>query len=243
MLAKVGQAVVEEPDQNVAIEDINAHRSQAEVFLPFDPQFGIGRLIDLKRFDHGRIFRLLDKAGDALFRIDLHNTQRWGLGQRHRNGGHGHIGVSLRVLSDNAAKIHAIELIAAQDEHEIEIVIQEVSEILAHRIGGPLIPRVIGECLFRSQNFHEPSRKMIELVGLGDMPVERGRVELGEEVNALQIGIDAVGNRDVDQTILPGQRHRRLGSLLGQREETGPLPSSHDDGQDVAGIGRQSSGL
>ena len=36
------------------------------------------------------------------------------------------------------------------------------------------------------------------IVGLGEMPVETGRVELGQAVNFVDIGVDAVGHWDVD---------------------------------------------
>src|SRR5258706_10087820 len=55
--------------------------------------------------------------------------------------------------------------------------------------------------------------------------------------------IDAIGNRYVHQPILAGERHCRLGTFFGEREESAPLPSSHNHRKHVAHTGRHSLAL
>lgn len=55
------------------------------------------------------------------------------------------------------------------------------------------------------------------VVGLGEMPVEAGRVELGQAVHFVDVGVDAVGDGDVNQAVVGAQGHSRLRPLLGQR--------------------------
>ena len=57
--------------------------------------------------------------------------------QRHREAG---IRIHLGVQGNDLAKIHAIQLIAAEDKQILPIVIQKVNHVLAHRIRSPLIP-------------------------------------------------------------------------------------------------------
>jgi len=44
------------------------------------------------------------------------------------------------VLLEHQPIIHAIQLIAAQDEQVIETVIQQVRQVFAHRVGGSFVP-------------------------------------------------------------------------------------------------------
>ena len=44
------------------------------------------------------------------------------------------------MLADDAAEIHPIQLVAAEDEQVIEIVIEKVREIFPHGVGGAFIP-------------------------------------------------------------------------------------------------------
>jgi hypothetical protein len=64
--------------------------------------------------------------------------------------------------------------------------------------------------LLRSQNFDESAPEWIELVGVGDVAVQAHRVELGEDEDAVQTGMDAVGNRNIDKAVFACDRHGRL---------------------------------
>ena len=94
-----------------------------------------------------------------------------------------------------------------------------VRQNLAHRIRGSLKPLRAFRCLFSGENLNEAIRKVGEAIGLSDVPVERGRVVLRQHKHAQHIGVDAIGNRHVDQTVFPAQRNSRFGSLLREREK------------------------
>jgi hypothetical protein len=137
---------------------------------------------------------------------------------------------------DSTAVVHPVQLVAAQDQQVVEIVIEKVVQVFADGVGGALVPRGVGEGLFRREDFHKAAGEMVELIGLREMLVQGGGVELRQDVNTPEAGVDAVGDRDVHEPVFAGQRHRRLGPLLGQRKKPGPLPSAHDDGKHVAGV-------
>ena len=157
---------------------------------------------------------------------------------RDGNGRDGQVRRRYGVLRKDVAKIHAVKLVAAEDQRVIEIVVQKMNEVLAHGVGGALIPGGVSEGLFRRQDFHEAAGEMVEFVRLRNVPVQRSRVELGEQIDAAQTGVDAVGDRDIHQPVFAGQRHGRLGALAGDRKQTGALAATHDDGKHVAGVGR-----
>src|SRR5207245_11167738 len=122
-----------------------------------------------------------------------------GFGSADRGGGDRRVGVGLHVLGDNAAEVHAIQLVAAEDDHVFKIVVQEVDQVLANGVGRALVPGGVREGLFGGEDFHKAVGEVIELVRLGDVPVERSRVEVGEQVNLREGGIDAIGDGDVHQ--------------------------------------------
>ena len=152
------------------------------------------------------------------------------------NRGDGDVGAGSGMLTDDPAKIHPIQLVAAEDEQVIEIVIEEVREIFPHGVGGTFIPRRVGERLPRREDFHEAARKEVEFIRARNVAVQRGGIELRQNVNAPESGVNAVGNRDVHQPVFAGQRHGGLRALLGQREQPRALASAHDNGENVADI-------
>ena len=99
------------------------------------------------------------------------------------------------------------------------------------------------EGLRGGEEFDEAAGEVVELVGLRDVPVQRGGIELGQQVNAPQTGVDAVGDGNIHEPILAGQRHRRLGALFGQREQARALPAAHDHGKHIAGVDGLAAGV
>lgn len=63
------------------------------------------------------------------------------------------------------------------------------------------------------------------------MPVEGSGVELREAVNLIDVGIDAIGDWDVDQPVVGAQRHRRLCALLCERVQPRPCSTSQNNPQ------------
>ena len=77
--------------------------------------------------------------------------------------------------------------------------------------------RVVRRLLGR-ENLDEPRAEQVHPVGLRDVPVQRGGVELREDENPTNVRVQAVADRDVDQPVFAANRNRRLRSVLGERE-------------------------
>jgi len=73
--------------------------------------------------------------------------------------------------------------------------------------------------------------------------VQRGGIELRQNVNAPEAGVDAVGNGDVHKPVFSGERHGGLGAVLRQRKQPRSLASAHDDAENLAGVERLASCL
>ena len=65
------------------------------------------------------------------------------------------------------------------------------------------------------------------------MSVQRNGIELGQDSDAVDVGVDTVADGDVDQTVFAGDGHSRFGALFGQRVQARAAPTAHDEPQDV----------
>ena len=54
----------------------------------------------------------------------------------------------------------------------VPVVFSEMNRVLAHGVGGSLVPRSIGKGLFGGQDLDKSTREVVEFVRLGDMPVQ-----------------------------------------------------------------------
>lgn len=116
--------------------------------------------------------------------------------------------------------------------------VEEVDEILSDGVGGALIPGGVGEGLLGCGELDETAGEVIELIGLRDVAMQGSGVKLGEQVDTLEPGVDAVGDRDIDETVLRGERDGWLGPLFGQGKQACSLASTHNDGQYIFNGGR-----
>lgn len=57
-------------------------------------------------------------------------------------------------------------------------------------------------------------------VGTGEMAVKRGGVELGEDVDLVDVAVEAVADGDVDEPVVSAEGNGGFGSLFGERVET-----------------------
>src|SRR5207237_8421017 len=137
---KIRQNIIQQSHQHLTVKNINAHRNQIELFVSLDVKFAVELPVEFQGVEHGRLLGLLHKTSDPPLIIDFHNAERLRFGPSNGNGGDGDVRVSFSVLGDDAAKIHPIKLVTAQNNHIFKIVVQEMNQVLAHGIGSALIP-------------------------------------------------------------------------------------------------------
>src|SRR5450756_993781 len=111
-----------------------------------------------------------------------------------------------------------------------------MDDVLAHRVRRSLVPRGVGQGLLGRQDLDKTARKMVEFVRLRHVPVQGRRIKLRQQVDPLDPGVDAVGNRYVHEAVFAGQWHGRLRSLLGQRKQPRALPATQDKRYNTGGF-------
>jgi len=73
----------------------------------------------------------------------------------------------------------------------------------------------------------------VAVVRLGEVAVERRGVELREAVHLVNIRVDAVRDRDVDEAVVRAEGDRGLRALLRERVEARARATAEDDREDV----------
>ena len=125
-----------------------------------------------------------------------------------------------RVLLQHEGVVHLVDVVAGEDDDVLGLFGADGVDVLVDGVGGALVPG-LGDALHGREDLDE----LAELVGddgapaLADVAVERERLVLGEDVDVAQVGVDAVGEGDVDDAVLAGEGHGRLGAIAGEGEE------------------------
>ncbi len=178
-------------------------------------------------------FGFSSNADDLALVVEPEDAHLGGVGACHRLRGDRDVGAALDVRVDQLAEVHAIEMIAGEDQVVVGVVAGEVARRLPHGVGRALEPVRALRGLLRGEHLDEAVREDVEPVGLRDVPVERRRVELRQHEDPLQAGVQAVADRDVDQPVLAADRHRRLRPHVRQRIQPGAAAAAQDQGQHV----------
>src|SRR5262245_21880848 len=99
------------------------------------------------------------------------------------------------MSAEQSRKIHAVQMVAGQDQVVVGFMRLEVSLRLANRIRRTLKPRLALGCLLGSENVDETTRKQIHAIRLTHVPVQGRGVELRQNIDATDIGMEAIADR------------------------------------------------
>ena len=127
-------------------------------------------------------------------------------------------------------------MIAGEDQVVVRVVAGEVAGRLADGVRGALKPVGALGRLLGGENLDEAVGEDVEPIGLRDVPVERRGVELRQHEHALETGVQAVADWDVDQPVLAADRHRRLRSHVRERKEPRAAAAAEDQREHVVHV-------
>ncbi len=124
------------------------------------------------------------------------------------------------MLLEHAGVVHLVDVVAGEDDDVLRLFGADGVDVLVDGVGGALVPG-LGDALHGGKDLDE----LAELVGddrapaLADVAVERERLVLGEDVDVAQVGVDAVGEGDVDDAVLAGEGDGGFGAIAGEGKE------------------------
>ena len=134
------------------------------------------------------------------------------------HSGDGHVGVCIDMRRQHLLEVHAVKLVTRKNQNMLDAVFFEKSDLLANGVRSSLVPVVAIQRLLCSQNFHEPVMEQVKVVSLSNVTMQTDGVKLRQNIHAIDVAVDAVGNRHVDQSVLATQWNGWLGSILRQRQ-------------------------
>ena len=124
-------------------------------------------------------------------------------------------------------------MVAGQDQRVARRGLLDRVDVLVDRVGRALVP-LLGDPLLRRDHLDVLVELAAEeLPPLVDVPVQADGLVLGQDQDLAEVGIDAVGEGEVDDPVDPAERDGRLGPVAGQRLQARSPPPGQDDGQHV----------
>ena len=122
--------------------------------------------------------------------------------------------------------IHLIEVIAGQNQHEFGFGRENFAQLLADGVRRALIPRMAGHGLLRGQNIHPAIREHVAPVSALNVAMQRDGIELRENGDFFDAGVQAIAERNVNQPVFSGQRHGRFRAHFRERIEARSLSAA-----------------
>ncbi len=181
-----------------------------------------------------RISRFLGKARDPQVGIDGHDSEFRGLFLGHFEAADSEIGLGADMHHEHLGIVHGVDVVAAQYHDIVGCVTVHDVDVLEQGVCRTQIP-VLGHALLGGQYLHEfTDLGPQETPGTLQVTDQRMGLVLGEDVDAPQSGVDAVGQGKIDDAVFPAKRDRRFGAPFGQGLEPGALSSGKNQHQGVA---------
>ena len=152
------------------------------------------------------------------------------LGERDAADGDRHVGAVAAVGGHERLVVHLVDVVAGEDEDRVGRVVLDDVDVAQDRVGRAAVP--LGDAAARDVRLEQldaaPVAVEVPRPAEADVVVERARVVLGQHDDVVDVRVDAVRQREVDDPVLAAERHGRLGALLGQDREALALAAGED---------------
>ncbi len=203
----VGLVLGEVLFQDIPVEDVDAHGRQV----------GLG------------VLGFFLELADLVVLVGDHQAKAGSLAPRHFHNSNGEFRILLLVEAQEVGIILLADLVTGQDDNILGVIPVNEGQVLVDGVGRALVPVRTGGLLIRGQHMNT-AVQTVQVPGLAvaDILVEDQRLILSQDTNGVNIGIDTVGQRKVNDTVLSAEGYRRLGELLGQRVQARALAAGQD---------------
>ena len=186
-------------DQQVCVEDVDAHGREVRVGLR----------------------GLLGELEDLLVLVGRQDAEAGRLLPGHGHDRDGQVRVVALVVVEHLLVVHVVQLVAREDEDVLGVVLLDEAQVLRHGVSGARVPGATGLGGVRRQDEQAPVA-LVQVPGAAgaQVVVQEIRPVLSQDANGVDAGVGAVGQRKVDDAILPAERDGGLGDFL--REDAEP---------------------
>mmetsp|Transcript_26876 Transcript_26876/g.58607 ORF Transcript_26876/g.58607 Transcript_26876/m.58607 type:complete len:208 (-) Transcript_26876:59-682(-) len=138
------------------------------------------------------------------------------------------------MLGNELLVVHAVQVVTRENQVLLSVGLVEQPQVLTHGISGTLEPLGVGGALLGREHLNEALVLVATHVGvvrLGQVTVEGSRVELGQAVNLVHVGVDTVRHGNVNQAVVSAEGHRGLRAHLGEGVQAGTRATTQNDAE------------
>ena len=132
------------------------------------------------------------------------------------------------MVGDHLLRVHPVDVVGAEHDDVVGPLVVDEVEALVDGVGRAGEP-ARSEALLRRHRRDVVAEQVRHPPGLGDVPVQRVRLVLGQHDDLEIAAVDQVGQREVDHAVEPAERHRRLGPVRGERHQALALAAGEHD--------------
>ena len=120
--------------------------------------------------------------------------------------------------AQEVAVVLLTDLVAGEDDDILRVIAVDEGHVLVNGVRRTLIPVRAGGLLVGRQHMDAAVQAVkVPRLAVADILVEDERLVLGQNTDRVNVRIDTVGQREINDAVLAAKRHRRFGQLLGQR--------------------------
>src|SRR6266702_2569160 len=148
---------------------------------------------------------------------ELNHSELTRLAGINEDGCEGDISAGLLMLLEHQLVVHLVDVVARKDENVLGTLAADGINVLINGIGCALVP-IFADALHGWQDLNELSELAgNNLPGFADVAIERECLVLREDIDPAQVGVNAVGKRNVDDSIDAAERNGRFSPVAGER--------------------------
>jgi hypothetical protein len=156
------------------------------------------------------------------------------------NGANGDVGGGVQMLLEHLGVVHFVDVVAAQNKDVLRALAADRVDVLIDGVGGAAIP-LFADAHLRGQDFDKFAEADDGRPAGADMAAEAEGFVLGEDENAAEIGVDAIGESDVNDAVSGAKRDGRLGAIACEGPQTLALTTGEKNDDGIAHVGHGTS--
>ena len=140
------------------------------------------------------------------------------------------------MIEQHQRVVHLVEMVTGQHQDVFRVVPAQDVDVLVDRVGGAPVPIGFVHALLRRQQVDEfVGFAAHEIPAALQVPQQRMRLVLRDHVDAADPGVDAVGEREIDDAELAAEMDGRLGPAVGQVLQPRAAPAGQNQGDRAFG--------
>ena len=163
------------------------------------------------------VLGLFFELNDVVVRVGVHNAEAAGIGPGHFAHGDGGVRLVTDVEIQHVIVVHLIDVVTAEDEHIIRIILGDERHVLINGVGRAAIPFAALSLLIGGENEHAAvGQVQVPGSAAADISVQFQGLVLGQHTHYINTAVGAVGQRKVNDAVLASVGHGGFGNVLGQ---------------------------